>query len=530
METTLNLDEYLAIAKRRIWYLVIPFLIVFTLSVSVINSLSPVYRSTATVAVESQQIPEDLVRSTVVAYADELIGFLKQRVMTSARLLGIIDKFHLFPKLRDKTPDSVLIAKLRANIFLETIRDRTIQRRNVSNTVAFELSFEYGDPETAAAVTNELVTMFLQENVKTRTARATETTEFLEREAARLGEQVAKMEARIAAYKQEHSDALPEHLSLRMNMLQSAETSLKDLEREIASLEEEERFLETQRASVGAILSTGVAADRPVMSPAQQLAALKVELTEKTAIYSPMHPDLRSLKRRIAFLEREVAADAGDEDEQSVSASTDPARAQMESRLSAIKPELASLKEQREESKKKIEDLQATIIETPQVERGLKDMSRDYESAMEEYQEISSKRRDAQLAVNLEEEEKAERFELLEPPAVPTVPVWPNKIQLYAITFVLAAGSGAGTAFLSELLDTTIRGPTMLTSILQRPPLVVIPFIESSTDRTRERVRTRWWILAALVIILFGTLTITHFFFRPLDVLLSPLFQVLGFR
>ena len=43
-------------------------------------------------------------------------------------------------------------------------------------------------PEVANKVANELVTLFLDENIKQRTERASETTEFLTREADKLGQ------------------------------------------------------------------------------------------------------------------------------------------------------------------------------------------------------------------------------------------------------------------------------------------------------------------------------------------------------
>lgn len=518
MEKSLSIDDYLAIAKRRVWYAVVPFLAILAIAVTVINSLPPVYRSTATVSVESQQIPDTLVQSTVIGFADERIGFVQQRVMTSARLLGIAKKFNLFPELQAEAPDSAVVTKLRRHIFLETIRDRSINRRDASNTVAFTLSFEHRDPQVAAAVANELVTMFLAENVKNRTDRATETTEFLKRESARLSGQVAAIEARIAAYKQKHGEALPEHLQMRMNMLESSENFLKDLEREISTLEENKRLLEAQRTTVGAILAAGGPSEIQALSPAQQLAALRVELTQKSAIYARAHPDIKSLERRVSQLAREVAEGPVDTGAQTPPALLDPARTQVESQIASVDVQISSLKTQKTTLQTKIEALQAKIIETPQVERGLKDLSRDYDTAVTEYEEISAKQRAAQLAESLESEEKADRFVLLEPPLVPSLPVRPEKLKLYAMSVVGAGGAGAGAAFLAEFLDTTVRGPAMLTAILQQHPLGVIPLIEHARDRRRKRLRRYLFVLATMILVSLALLA-AHLWYQPLPVL-----------
>ena len=522
-QSALTLGDYIAIGKRRFWLMVFVFVVVLAISVLVIRSLPPRYRSTAVVSVESQQIPEGLVQSTVRDYADQRIGFVNQRVMTTARLLEVIDKHRLYAEGNSDTPEALRVERLREHIILDTIRDPVV-RKGRGSTVAFTLSFEHGDPEISAAVANDLVTMFLAENVRSRTAQATGTTQFLTQEAMRLGVLVSAMDARVAEFKQKHSQILPEHLDMRMGMLERSEAGLKALEREIASLREEMRFLKAQRASLGTILSAGTAEDLRVMSPAQRLASLKAELVDKSAVYGSAHPDLRSLRRRIALLEREAKSARGRQAGGASATVADPATMQIEAQIISADVRLASLREQKQELQEKIEGMQANIIETPLVEKELKDLTRDYENARTEYEEIKAKQQEAELAENLEEQEKAERFVLLESPMVPSVPVWPDKRKAYLSALFLAAGSSAGTAFLVELLDKTIRGPAMVTSILQRHPLAVIPFIESPRDRRRERVR-RLGFLFALLIVLLGVLVIAHFYYQPISVLASSLFE-----
>ena len=358
--------------------------------------------------------------------------------------------------------------------------------------------------------------MFLEENVITRTARATETTEFLRQEAARLREQMSATEKKVADFKQEHSNELPEHLQLRITMLESSKSRGLALEREIMDLEQEIRFLETQLVTRDATLPAVSATDRALLTPVQQLAALKAELTEKSAIYAPAHPDLKWLKRRIQKMEKLAAAStAGKQDP--TAASTDQAKALLETQIDSAKARLVSLRDEKMVLQKESDQLHARIMETPQIERELKDLTRDYETAKAEYDTMREKQRDAELAESLEVQQKAERFVLLESPQVPNVPVWPNMRKAYAMGFALSIGSGAGIGLLAEFLDKSIRGAEMLTSILQHPPLVAVPYIENSVDRRRDRVH-RLMFLLALLFLLIAALVITHFFIEPLGV------------
>ena len=50
----------------------------------------PVYRSTATILIKEQEIPQEFVRSTVTSFADERIQVISQQVMTRSTLLEFL--------------------------------------------------------------------------------------------------------------------------------------------------------------------------------------------------------------------------------------------------------------------------------------------------------------------------------------------------------------------------------------------------------------------------------------------------------
>jgi succinoglycan biosynthesis transport protein ExoP len=86
----LTIKDYLEIARRRWLYFVAPFLLIFAISIVVAILLPPVYRSSGTILIESQQIPDELIRSTVTGYADERIQVIQQLVMTRDNLLALL--------------------------------------------------------------------------------------------------------------------------------------------------------------------------------------------------------------------------------------------------------------------------------------------------------------------------------------------------------------------------------------------------------------------------------------------------------
>ena len=91
----------------------------------------PTYRSTGTILIEQQEIPTELVRSAVTSYADQRVQVISQRVMTSANLLDIVDKYRLYPGERDSATRETIIDRMREDIKLTMISADVMDQRQV---------------------------------------------------------------------------------------------------------------------------------------------------------------------------------------------------------------------------------------------------------------------------------------------------------------------------------------------------------------------------------------------------------------
>ena len=100
---------------------------------------------------------------------------------------------------------------------------------------------------------NELTSLFLGENLKSRERHANETTSFLKMESEQLAQKIGALESQLAVVKQKADGALPELTSLNMSMLNQAERELQDADRDIRTLEEKKTYLEGELASLNRI-------------------------------------------------------------------------------------------------------------------------------------------------------------------------------------------------------------------------------------------------------------------------------------
>ena len=202
------------VIKRRLFYFVIPFVLIFAIGAVVTVMLPATYVSEGKMLIESQEIPANLVQPTVSTFADERVALLKQRIMVRDKLLAIASKY----KLPELAKSDLFLGRwwpqMSATDIVDMMRERT-QILPLANElqpgqrrfIAFTVSFENERPQIAMQVANELTTIILNEDVRARTSSASETTRFLEREEKRLQTELDSIEVKIADAKNREARA-----------------------------------------------------------------------------------------------------------------------------------------------------------------------------------------------------------------------------------------------------------------------------------------------------------------------------------
>ena len=143
------------------------------------------YKSTATILIEEQEIPTELVHSTITSFADQRIEMIKQQVMSRTSLWKVVEQYDLYADMRRSSTTQEVVKRFIKDIEVEVISADVIDKRTQQSTkatIAFTVSYNSRSPETAQRVANELTSLFLGENLKSRERQAQETTRFLKQE------------------------------------------------------------------------------------------------------------------------------------------------------------------------------------------------------------------------------------------------------------------------------------------------------------------------------------------------------------
>jgi uncharacterized protein involved in exopolysaccharide biosynthesis len=419
----LRASFYWELVKRRFLHFLCPFIVIALVGTAATILWPAVYLAEGRILVQSQQIPAELVRPTVTNAAQERIQVIEQRTMTRENLIAIVDKFQLFPEKRTLMSVTQLVELMKKSTKIEPVAQPLAFARpyspNVNPTIVFTVGFESPDPQIAVRVANELVTRILNEDLRDRTSRATDTTKFLAREVQKLQADLAAADAKIEQSKLAHARQ-----------------------------------------------SSRAAADQP----ASQLAQLRAELAQKSALYSDRHPALQALKREIASLEKAV--------------STPVPQSRAESG-----PAFEALEAQQTSIQKNLEVASAKLAAARQGE-------------------------------TLERDQQSEKLEVIEQPSFPQDPIRPNRPKLAALTLLLALAVGGGVALLAEVADQAIRRSGDIFAVVDSQLIVSIPYITTKAELRRKKTRILITIISVLVL-LTAAAGAAYLFLPPWDLLIA---------
>src|SRR5215467_9627330 len=231
--------------------------------------------------------------------------------MTTQNLLDIIHRHGLYPDKVKYDSREQLIERMRKDIAFRMISADVVDPRSGlprQATIAFSVSYENRSPDSAVKVANDLVTLYLNENLTERNRLAQDASSFMREESARIEKQVADLEAQLADFKSKHVEALPELTPTKLQFLDRAQQELADAQVREMSLQQQRAYLEAQLAEIKPNSEIVGEDGKRILSPADRLRSAKSELASDEALYSPNHPDIERLKREIAGLEAQQGA------------------------------------------------------------------------------------------------------------------------------------------------------------------------------------------------------------------------------
>jgi len=456
-----NLFAHLpSILKERYLLIVIPAILCAISGVSAAFLLPTVYRSAATMLVESPQLPEDVIGTGNVDIVDQRIAKFRQQVLSRPRLIELIQKHRLYADERSKKSLSEIIEEMRNATRIEAV-SAEVQRLvgGRSSTIAFSLSFDYKSAAEAQAVAQDMTEQVLLLDATKNSEQAESTVRFLGDQATALQTQISEVENRIELIKAQNGLALSNPGMMAMGGPNGG------FDVQIIALQRDNALLKAQREA------QQTAAQRDPI-----VAAAEAELAAAQARYSDGHPDIAIAKRRLAEAQRLAANNQAKRPADTI-----------DQQIAANNAQIQALQTMRGQELARLSSAQSAMAQAPLIEQQIAQEQQRLDQLTAQYETVSSRLMQAQGSAKAESEQKGERLSVIDPPVVPEDPTSPNRPLLIAGGLIGGLGLGLFLALAAELVWRPIRDMDDIRSVTGAMPMVSIPTIHVEQENKASR-------------------------------------------
>ncbi|HEY1678901.1 MAG TPA: Wzz/FepE/Etk N-terminal domain-containing protein [Candidatus Sulfotelmatobacter sp.] len=482
-----TLDDYLAMLRRRATVILVPVILAPLAGFLLSFAFPAKYTSTSLILVEGQKVPESMVQPVVSEDLAARVATLQQQVLSQGHLLPVVEK--VYPG-RSSQQQNEIIDTIRANMAVEpVVTDLSAigsttkgGNKKTSPVPGFNLRFTASNAREAQQVCTELTTLLVDENRKQIDAAATGTSDVLNRGIEDAKGTLDGMDAKLAAFKKEHVGQLPGDEENNLKILAGLNSQLEANTQMLNRAQQDKAYTESVLAQQLTAWKSSQASTNPDALQ-KQLTDLQTQLLQLQAKYTDDHPDVIKTKADVASLKKKLAE---------VRASSDAADASGDDKASAMEPaEIRQLRLQvhqyaeliaagnrdQKHLQQEIGEYQGRVSLSPAVEEQFKQLTRDYDNAQKNYEDLLGKKSSADLTVKMNTQAQGERMFVLNLASLPDSPSFPNRWLFAGGGLAAGLALGIGLALGMELQDNAIRTESDAEAVLQLPILAAVPWV-----------------------------------------------------
>jgi succinoglycan biosynthesis transport protein ExoP len=547
-----GVEDYIEIAKRNWQWLVGPLLTGLTLATIAAFFWPDTYISSAAIRVVPPQVPERYVPTNVNVQMGDRVRAMAQSILSRNTLTNIIQTYDLYRKDLNRIPMEDVIENMRKAIQIGNLR--SLPGRQTEGT--FAISFSYENRYVAQKVTRDLMTRFIDENIRERSSQSQLTTQFLREQWEESKRQLESVEQRVTAFRIANQGRLPEHVTMNMGQMSGLEARLTALNAAVSRANQEKLAIEGQiralREKMTAIASRpvqmpssgatsgepaqeGAPVDRTLELMNTQIAQLERALEQMLEVYKENYPDVQRIKTRIASLKRErenymatkLVAPAlggapgapGQPDRPVVAArpailiEIDAEIARLQGQLRARELEAENGLREIAEVERRQKEVQSRLDSGPVGIQEYELMLRDRELIKSRYDELNKKLNDSTVATELEGRKQGETLEVLDLPSLPESPTAPNRTAIILAGMVIGLALGVGLVVFREAKDSSLKSLKDVRAYTRFAILGSFPLLENDlVIRRRKRISWIGWSTAILLALALVSFSIYYYY------------------
>jgi len=483
----IGLDDAKRVLRRFWWILPITTIFLGAIGLGAALLLPKKYTSQTMVLVEQPTVGPDYVKPVVTEDLNHRLASMQEQVLSRTGLQPIIEKFGLYPNDRDRVHIDDLVERLRTAV---TIKPMAPTPGTESRQLpGFYVNVTFDNPRTAQQICTEITSMILAQNAGDRQNQVKVTTDFLSQQLEEAKKSLDAQDAKLAQFKRQYLGSLPEEEQTNLSILMGTNTQLEANTQALSRAQQDKAFTESLLSQQETNWAKSQTGHNPKTSE-QQLSALQDQLTNLRARYPPEHPDVIKLTSQIEELRKQSAAAPKSNGPANgalqASVSEPPQIQQLRAKLRQDEINITDLAHRQSQIQEQIHQLQGRVQASPVVEQQFKELTRNYQTALDFYNDLLKKRQSAGVAGDLESQQQSEQFRVYDPPSLPDKPSFPKK------TIFAGGGLGGGFAlglgilFLIAASDKSLHSERDVELALKLPVLVSVPTLDVAASRANH--------------------------------------------
>jgi len=465
---------------------------------AVVLSLPDRYEATSSIFVDTLTALRPALQGlTVEQDVNVQLNFVNQSLLSGESLERIARTSGVLPlEVRDPPEVAAILARFAKRVDISVRFAGT--GREPGGTI---YTFKYQDPDRNRALKaiDTMLNAFIEDTLGGRRVGTENAQKFLEEQIRSYEERLRTAENRLAEFKTTNVGLMPTEQGGYFERLQVEVDEANKLQNELSVAVARRAELERQLRGDVAVYESSAASSGPggtLSTGNDTLARIKeaqARIDELAQRYTDDHPDVigarNTLKGLTARREAELASlrrgDAGAA--ANSGASSSPLYQSILLQINQVDVEITSLRGQLAQRRAKATELQQRLDIAPKVEAEFAQLNRDYEINKAQYTALLANYEKSRLGERADNAGSV-RFEQVQPPTSPYVPVAPHRILLLVATLFVALLVGGALSYLLHLFNPVVGSLQYLTDLIDAPVLGVV----SSAFPDRLRHEARW--------------------------------------
>jgi len=487
-EQSPHLSEYYYVVRKHRWTVIASFIIIVTLTMIFSFMMKPVYRATATLAVEKERSTNPLSGDMLdyESYLNQSIALNTHLKLITSRpiMRDVVEELGLDQVDQDTELEVSLwkrvLSRIKKNIRLllgkeeeflsteerlenlaQTLRDKT-DIELIRDTILLKVSVEDHDPVLAKQIANAIARSYIEFNISNRLEYSQNTLAWMSDQLYEVKKRLEDSEAEFLAFKQNEKIFSVEGKQKVLDQkIQEFNDAYLEARNRRLTLDASLNELKTSLKANGDISQTRSLIDNPLIGNLyNQLLEMEVDLSSLSKVYKEKHPKVVRISTQIENTRNKL-------------------KQEIDKEVESMEAERTVLLVREEVLQKTLSGFESDALDTNRKELEYTILERNVETNQNLYDTLLSKVKEADISGNID----ASNIRITEDAVMPGSPFKPRKKLNLVLSVIFGLMTGMGLSFLWEYLDQSLRTEEEVRKHLDLPVLSVIPVADRAKSK-----------------------------------------------